>query len=87
MAPSQGQLNPGHHHDHHLSPECRILVTQELAVLPHEVQDAELMEYLDTPLSVSSFLTFLLQLGESYKSNSCYSDLLVLAKPLELQRA
>ena len=81
----QGQLNPGH--DHHLSPERRILVAQELAVILHEVQDTELIEYLDTPLSISSFLTFFLQLEESYKSNSCYCDLLVLAKPLGLQRA
>ena len=45
---AQGQLNPGHHHDHHLSPECRILVAQELAVLLHKVQGTEVMEYLDT---------------------------------------
>ena len=68
---AQGQLNLGHHHDHHLNPEYRILVAQELAVLLQEVQDTELMEYLDTLLFISSFLTFLLQLGESCKSNSC----------------
>ena len=83
---AQGQLNPGHHHDHHLSPGCRIVVFFELAVLLHAVQGAELREYLDTSLSISSFLTLLLQLGESYKTNSCYCDLMVLAKPLGSQR-
>ena len=68
---AQGQLNPGHHHDHHLNSEYRILVAQELAVLLQKVQGAELMEYLVTLLFISSFLTFLLQLGESCKSNSC----------------
>ena len=83
---AQGQLNPGHHHDHHLSPGCRIVVFFQLAVLLHAVQGAELREYLDTSLSISSFLTLLLQLGQSYKSNSCYCDLMVLAKPLGSQR-
>ena len=58
-----------------------------MAVILHEVQGANLMEYLDTPLSIFFSLTFLLQLGDSYKSNSCYCDLLVLPKPLGLQRA
>ena len=68
---AQSQLNPGHHHDHHLNSEYRTLVVQELAVLLQEVQGAELMEYLDTLLFISSFLTFILQLVESCKSNSC----------------
>ena len=45
---------------------------QELTVLFHEVQGAELMEYLYTLLPISFFLTFFFQLGESYKSSSCY---------------
>ena len=47
---------------------------------------AQLMEYLDPLLYISSFLTFLLQLEESYKSNSYYCDRWVLAKPLDCKR-